>query len=167
MKKVLLAAAVALFLAGGALFYGSNFAKSFISEQLAAQQIKFPEEAALIEDGRDDLAAFAGQQVTNGSQAKAYASYIEGHLKKVANGQTYSQVSGQYLKDTSNQKLAQQRQTLFMGETLRGILLNVWGWSLVGMIAFYAALGLWSAAIAVIAVYMLQPTPKKSTKKKK
>lgn len=167
MKKVLIAAAVAMFIAGAALFYGSNFAKSFINDQLVAQQIKFPDEAALVEDGRDDLAVYAGQQVANGNQAKAYASYIEGHLRKVANGQTYSQVSGQYLKDTSNQKLAQQRQTLFMGETLRGILLNVWGWSLVGMIAFYAALGLWAAAVAVIAVYVLQPAQKKSTKKKK
>ena len=56
-----------------------------------------------------------------------------------------------------------------MGETLRGILLNAWGWSLMGAIAFYAALGLWAAAVAVLAVYVLlnQKTPKKKTASKK
>jgi hypothetical protein len=171
MKNVLLAAAAALFIAGGLLFYGSVFTKNFISEQLSAQQISFPSKEQLVSEGRSDLSAYAGKQVTTGAQAKAFASYIEGHLAKVANGQTYSQVSAQYLKNTSDQKLSAQRQTLFMGETLRGILLNTWGWSLVGLIAFYAALGLWAAAVAVLAVYILLTTntkkPVKRTNKKK
>jgi len=40
-------------------------------------------------------------------------------------------------------------QTLFRGETLRGLLLNVWGWSQVGMYALYAAIGLTVAALVV------------------
>jgi hypothetical protein len=31
------------------------------------------------------------------------------------------------MKDPNNKELALQRQTLFMGEKLRGLLLNAWG----------------------------------------
>ena len=34
--------------------------------------------------------------------------------------------------------LAGERTTLFMGETLNGLLLNAWGWSVIGMIATLA-----------------------------
>jgi hypothetical protein len=40
-------------------------------------------------------------------------------------------------------------QTLFRGETLRGLLLNAWGWSQIAMYAFYAAIGLTVATLAV------------------
>ena len=172
MKNVLLAAAVALALAGGGVFYGSMFAKNFISDQLSAQKITFASAEVLQKEGRDDLLKYAGQQVTTGDQAKAFASYIQGHLAKVANGKTYSEVSGEFQKDKTNQTLATQRQTLFMGETLRGILLNTWGWSLIGTIAFYGALGLWAAAVALLAVYVLMgrtvsKRPVAKTKRKK
>jgi hypothetical protein len=173
MKNVLLAAAVALVLAGGGVFYGSMFAKNFISDQLSAQKITFSTKEALVKEGREDLVKYAGQQLTTGDQAKAYASYIQGHLAKVANGKTYSEVSADFQKDKTNQTLAGQRTTLFMGETLRGILLNTWGWGLIGTIAFYGALGLWAAAIALLAIYVLmnrtvtkRPVAKSKKKKK-
>jgi hypothetical protein len=37
-----------------------------------------------------------------------------------------------------NTTLAGERTTLFMGETLRGLLLNAWGWSVIGSIATLA-----------------------------
>jgi hypothetical protein len=52
--------------------------------------------------------------------------YIGLHLKGIGKGQSYSEVSGAFLKDRNNQQLAQQRQTLFMGDTLTGMLLNAW-----------------------------------------
>ncbi len=167
MKKLLIVLAGLLFLTGGALIYGSNFAKDFINTQLSAQQITFPSNEVLVEDGRQDLVKYADQQVLNGDQAKAFSSYIEGHLSKVADGKTYSQVSSEWVKDMKNAELAQKRQTLFMGETLRGILLSVWGWSLVASIAMYAGLGLWLAAVALVVVYLVLPEKTRATKKKK
>ena len=42
---------------------------------------------------------------------------------------------------TTNAKLTAQVATLFKGETLRGLLLYAWGWSVVSTIALYAAIG--------------------------
>ena len=47
-------------------------------------------------------------------------------------------------------KLAGQVQTLFRGETLRGLLLNAYGWWTIGTYALYAAIGLAVAALAVL-----------------
>ena len=41
-------------------------------------------------------------------------------------------------------------QTLFRGETLRGLLLNAYGWWTIGTYALYAAIGLVMAGFAVM-----------------
>lgn len=75
----------------------------------------------------------------DGGTAKVFADkYIGAHLKEIANGQTYSQVSAKSLANPKDTALAQQTQTLFRGETLRGLLLNAWGWSQVGTVALIA-----------------------------
>ena len=83
---------------------------------------------------------YAGQKVVNGKQAQVFADhYIKVHLSEVAGGKTYSEVSGAFLtmdpKDPNYATVAQQRQTLFMGETLRGMLLNAYGFWKIGQIA--------------------------------
>jgi hypothetical protein len=139
----------------GFLYWGSGFVNGMIHDQLAAQQIYFPakDSAAIKALPAADAAAvqsFAGQQLTTGDQAKVYAdSFIGVHLKAVAGGKTYSQVSAAAQANPQDPKLAAQVQTLFRGETLRGLLLNAWGWSQVGMYALYAALGLTVAALVV------------------
>ena len=45
--------------------------------------------------------------------------YIAVHLKALAPGQTYPQLSAQSLTNLPNPKLVQETQTLFRGETLR------------------------------------------------
>lgn len=106
-----------------------------------------------------ELSQYAGQSLTTGPQAQAYANdYINVHLQKVAGGQTYSQVSAALIaeqaKTTPDAKvvatLSGQRTTLFMGEMLRGLLLNAYGWWQVGQYAFYAAIGMTVAAVAVL-----------------
>jgi hypothetical protein len=93
---------------------------------------------------------YAGQQLTTGDQAQVYSEHFIGvHLKDVAGGQTYAQVSAAAQANPQNTKLAAQVQTLFRGETLRGLLLNAWGWSQVALYALYAAIGLTVAAVAV------------------
>jgi hypothetical protein len=62
-------------------------------------------------------------------EAKAYADYIGVHLQGIGKGKSYSEVSAESMKDSNNKELAQQRLAMFMGETLRGMLLNAWGWS--------------------------------------
>ena len=96
--------------------------------------------------------ALRTREAGDGDKAKVYANdFIGIHLEKVANGKTYSQVSAASLADPKNTTLANQANTLFKGETLRGLLLNAWGWSQVGLYALYAAIGLTVATIAVFA----------------
>jgi hypothetical protein len=139
----------------GFLFWGSAFVNGMIHDQLAAQQIYFPakDSAAIKALPAVDAAAvqrYAGQQLTTGDQAKVYANnFIAVHLKAVAGGKTYSQTSAAAQANPQDPKLAGQVQTLFRGETLRGLLLNAWGWSQIGMYAFYAAIGLTVVTLAV------------------
>src|SRR5205823_6944447 len=96
------------------------------------------------------------QLVDSGPKAKAYANqFIATHLKSVANGETYSQVSTKAQANPSDTKLAGQVQTLFRGETLRGLLLYAWGWSVVGHIATLVAYGafLGGAVVLIALVY--------------
>ena len=148
---------VVLGFCAGFLYWGSSFVNGMVHDQLAAQKISFPPPSQIKAGGALDPAEFpaeirnyAGQQLDNGDKARVYANdFIGIHLTKVANGQTYSQVSAASLADPKNTTLANQANTLFRGETLRGLLLNAWGWSQVGLYAFYAALGLTIAAVVV------------------
>lgn len=125
------------------LFFGSNFGLNMVHDQLDAQAITFP---AAGSPGLDPatypgLQQYAGQRVDSGPKAKAYANeFIAVHLKEVADGKTYSQVSAEAQKAPDDTKLAGQVAALFKGETLRGLLLYAWGWSVVSSIALYAAI---------------------------
>src|SRR6202158_65622 len=135
---------VVLGVGSGLLFYGSNFGLNMVHTQLAAQDISFPAKgsAGLNPAEFPDLQRYAGQKVDTGPKAKAYANgFINRHLAAVAGGQTYSQVSTASIADPTNAKLTAQVATLFKGETLRGLLLYAWGWSVVSSIALYAAIG--------------------------
>jgi hypothetical protein len=59
-------------------------------------------------------------------------------------------VSAASQQNPSNQALAGQANTLFKGETLRGLLLYAWGWSVVGRIAFWVALAAFAGALVVL-----------------
>ena len=143
----------------GFLFWGNSFIHNQISTELTAQQIFFPAagSAALPADEMADLQQYGGQQVVNGDQAKAYANgFIGRHLEKVAGGLTYAQVSSKAQANPTDTKLAAQVQTLFRGETLRGLLLNAYGWWTIGTYALYAAIGLAVAAAAVVVAFAFE-----------
>jgi hypothetical protein len=130
-------AAVGLMIVGVVAVVGGNYGKNVVHDQLVPQKIFFPasNSPALL----PGVKQYAGQQLTTGSQAKAYANnFINVHLSKIAGGQTYAQVSTAALAAPTNAKLAEEKATLFQGESLRGLLLNAWGWSLVGTIATLA-----------------------------
>src|SRR5438034_3690403 len=74
--------------------------------------------------------------MTNGAQAEAYANhFIAVHLKEVAGGKTYSEVSTLSRLNPEDATLQGQVQTLFRGETLRGLLLNAYAFWKLGQIA--------------------------------
>jgi len=140
----------------GFLFWGNSFIHNQISTELTAQQIYFPaatDKSIAVLPGADAAAmtVYAGQQLTTGEQAQVYANHFIGvHLNEVAGGQTYSQMSAKAMANPTDQKIAGQVATLFKGETLRGLLLNAYGWWTIGTYALYAAIGLAVAAFAVL-----------------
>jgi len=148
----------------GFLFWGSNFINGMVHDELVAQKIFFPPSSEIKTGGALDPAVFsqeirnyAGQQVDNGDKARVYADdFIAVHLNEIANGQTYSQVSAAALQDPTNTTLQNQANTLFKGETLRGLLLNAYGWSQVAFFAFWAAIGLVIAAIVVLGALVFE-----------
>jgi len=168
--------AVFLLAAGGLLMWGHNFSSDYVRKELASQNISFPAAAELTTEGRTDLVKYAGQQVTSGSQAQAYASFINGHLQKIGGGKTYADLgpvqtaaskavtdakaSGQpqaTIDDLQSKATAisAQRDTLFKGETLRGLLLSAYAWSTVGRIAGIAAWVWFGAGVVMIALVLL------------
>ncbi len=146
----------------GFLFWGNSFIHNQISTELTAQQIVFPPADSKAVTGLPsaDAAAmtlYGGQQLTTGEQAKVYAnSFINVHLGEVAGGQTYSQMSAKAQANPTDTKIAGQVATLFKGETLRGLLLNAYGWWTIGTYALYAAIGLAIAAFVVLGALALE-----------
>jgi hypothetical protein len=146
----------------GFLFWGNSFIHNQISTELTAQQIYFPAAnspavAALPAADATAMNVYGGQQLTTGEQARVYAnSFIGVHLSEVAGGQTYSQMSGLAQANPTDTKIAGQVATLFKGETLRGLLLNAYGWWTIGTYALYAAIGLAVAALVVLGAFALE-----------
>src|SRR5687768_692689 len=60
-------AAAVFVVAGGLLTWGANFSNDYVHDELASQNIFFPEKAELEAEGRDDLVKYAGEQVTTGT----------------------------------------------------------------------------------------------------
>ncbi|MGI8561953.1 MAG: hypothetical protein ACR2MZ_00085 [Candidatus Dormibacter sp.] len=146
----------------GFLFWGSGFVNGMIHDQLAAQKIYFPAKdspatTALPAADAAAMQRYAGQQLTTGDQAEVYADhFIRVHLNEAAGGKTYAEVSAAAQANPQDQKLAGQVQTLFRGETLRGLLLNAWGWSQVAMYALYAGIVLTLAALVVLGALIFE-----------
>jgi len=108
--------------------WAHNFIDNQVKTQLSQQQIIFPAAgSAAISDPaiKPYMTKYAGQQMTTGAQAETYADhFIAVHLQKIGGGKTYSQLSTQAQADPTNTKLADTVNTMFKGETLRGLLLN-------------------------------------------
>lgn len=178
-------ATVVFAVAGALLLWGHNFASDYVYDELSSQHIVFPGADELASEGRDDLVKYADEQVTTGKQAQAYASFIGGHLEAVADGQTYADMGAtvnearaalQAAEDSgaSDDEIAGlqadvdtlngQRDTLFRGETLRGLLLSAYAWSTIGEIAGIAAVVAFVAAglmllLVIAGVVHLARTP--------
>jgi putative Ca2+/H+ antiporter (TMEM165/GDT1 family) len=132
--------AVVLAVGGGLLVWGHSFVSNEVHSQLAAQKIYFPPKGdaslkALPAADRTAMSQYAGQQMLNGAQAQVYADhFIAVHLGEIGGGKTYAQLSAAALASPKNTALAEQVQTVFRGTTLRGMLLNAYGFWKMGQI---------------------------------
>jgi hypothetical protein len=158
-------AALVIILGGASAFLinEGNFVNSTVHDQLAAQQIFFPDATNAVPGGSldpaefPDLQQYAGQQVDNGTKAKAYAEgFLGRHLAKVANGLHYAQI------DTHTGTAAQiatataQKATLFQGETLKNMLLNAWGWSMLANYTIWGGYALMLAALVTLSALVYE-----------
>ncbi len=147
----------------------ASFAKTYVSDQLKQQNISFKTVDTLTDEEKKSacLVQYAGQALTTGKQAECYANdFIGLHVKSVANGATYADLGTPQSALSAKVKAAQasndpnladlqkqlatvtgQRETLFKGETLRGLLLTSYGFSVFGEKADQAATASYAAAI--------------------
>lgn len=148
-----------LLVIGCLTWYGYSFATESVRTELSAQKVYFPAKGSAAFDPKEfpDIQQYAGQLVDNGPKAKAYANgFIARHLEKVAGGKTYSEVSALAMNDPTNQKLQQQKQTLFQGETLRGLLLgDGYAYWTFGQLAQYASFASFAGALIMIILVIL------------
>jgi len=147
----------------------ANFAKTYVSDQLKQQNITFKTADTLTDEEKKSacLVQYAGQALTTGKQAECYANdFIGLHVKSIANGATYADLGAPQSALQAKVKAAQasndptladlqkqlatitsQRDTLFKGETLRGLLLTSYGFSVFGEKADQAGTVAYAAAV--------------------
>jgi hypothetical protein len=148
--------AVVLVAMAGAAMWAHNFIHNQVHDQLAAEKITFPAAGsagllALPAADQAKVAKYAGEQLLTGAQAEVFADhYIAVHLKKIGGGKTYSELSAASIADPSNQALVGQVQTVFRGETLRGLLLNAYAFDTMATVAAYVAGGALVAAAVLL-----------------
>jgi hypothetical protein len=156
-----LALTAILLVAGGLLTWGHVFVNSEVHSQLAAQKIVFPPASspAITSLPKADAAAmgvYAGQTMTTGAQAQAYADhFIKVHLAEIGGGLTYSQLSAKAMAAPKDAKLADEVATVFKGTTLRGMLLNAYGFWQMGQIAWIGAIVSFAGAALLLVFSIL------------
>jgi hypothetical protein len=143
----------------------ANFAENYVKDQLGQQQIEFTA-VDYLHGEQDDapcLVEFAGTQLDSGKKSECYANeYIAYHLATGATeagyeGTTYATIGAvqrglggeiQAAKDAGKDtteldasltSVNALRETMFKGETLRGLLLTTYGFSIFGERAALAA----------------------------
>lgn len=153
-----LVVAVVLLVAGSLLAWGSSFVGTQVHDQLAAQKIFFPAAGSTGLGAKEfpGLQQYGGQQLVTGAQAEAYANqYIAVHIDAIGGGKTYSQLSAASRANPTDTKLAGTVDTVFRGETLRGLLLNAYAFATIGRIAGYAAIAAFIASALMFALSLL------------
>ena len=149
---------VVLIVAGSLLVWANSFVSNEIHDQLAAEQIYFPaaNSAAVAAPEYKAMRQYGGQQLTTGAQAEVYADhFIANHLKVIGGDKTYAQLSAEAAADPTNTKLAATVDTVFKGETLRGLLLNAYAFGTMATIAGIAAIAAFVAAALMLVLSVL------------
>jgi hypothetical protein len=152
------ASVVVLLLISALAWRGYTFATGSVKDELASQKIYFPEKGSPALDPGEfpGLQQYGGQLVDDGVKAKAYANeYIGKHLENLAGGKTYAEISSESRQSPTDAKLQAQKQSLFQGETLRGLLLNAYAyWTLGTLMQYVAIVSFLGAAVMFILVLL-------------
>jgi hypothetical protein len=147
------------------MVWGHSYVDSNVHNQLAMQDIYFPPASVwktATKNNTGEIQArmipyiekYSGEELLSGAQAEAYADhFIAYHLAVMPFGGIYSKVSAATLtaKPGSAAQKADQalETTVFQGTTLRGLLLEAYGFSVIGVVL------LWGAIAAFIAAFIL------------
>jgi len=166
-----------LLVLGMVMTSNANFSQNYVTDQLSQQNITFKPAAELTDEEKAApcIVANAGKALTTGKQAECYANEFIGlHLKSTADGMTYAEIgvpqselrakvaAAQAAGDPALPDLQKQladitgkRETLFKGETLRGLLLTSYGFSVLGEKADQAATVAFAGAgvMAILALF--------------
>lgn len=180
-----LALALVLLIAGGLLTWANAFVGDQVHSQLSAQDITMPQGPgleSLPEADRAALEPFAGQPMTTGPQARAYADhYIQVHMNEgtfelqtevAALGVdttgwqmplTYQSAGTVVREINADESLTDQQkeeasalvnevrsESLFKGNTLRGLLLYGYAFATIGTIAGFAAIAAFAGAAVLL-----------------
>ena len=167
-----LALAALLAVLGTVMRSNADFAHGEVTRQLAAQRITFKSLDTLTDQERQVpcLVTNAGKPLTTGKQAQCYADHFIGaHLKALAGGRTFAEMrevqsslrarvaDAQARNDPSAPDLQRQldeanrqRQSLFEGESNRGLLLTAYGFATLGAKADQAANAAYAAAVVLL-----------------
>ncbi len=167
-----------LLLVMGVVMTGNaNFSKKYVSDQLKQEKITFKSAATLTDEEKQApcLVKYAGQALTTPKQAECYANNFIGlHIKTTAKGKTYAQLGdvqtdlraqiaaaqkngdAAAVADLNKQltDVTSQRETVFKGETLRGILLTSYGFGVLGMKAQQASTVIYLGCALMLALSM-------------
>jgi len=151
-----------LVVAGSLLTWGTRYIDSNVHSQLAAQQIYFPPSAAFAHAKAGTeitpsmipvVSQYAGEELTTGAQAEVYADhFIAVHLSEMPYGGVYAKASAAELANPKNTAVAGEVATIFKGTTLRGLLLEAYGFGQMGQIAGDAALAAFLLAGLMLAL---------------
>jgi len=152
----------------------ADFATTYVRDQLNEQRIMFPAAEYLSESEANVpcLVEFAGTSLDSGKKSECYANeYIGSHLKGIGGGETYATLGTPQRElqakvadakrandpnlptlEADLAKVSGQRDSMFKGETLRGLLLTTYGFSVLGEKAALAAtIAFFAAAIVILA----------------
>jgi hypothetical protein len=154
---------VVLVVAGALLMWGASFASSEVHNQLAQQEIFFPPKSAFAhpKPGTEitpsmipTVSQYAGRQLLTGQQAEVYANdFIAVHLSEMPYHGVYSVISAKARSvppgSPQAKELAALEQASFQGTTLRGLLLEAYGFSIFGEIAFWAGIAAFTLAFVM------------------
>ena len=157
-----------------------QFAQNNVHDQLVAQKVSFPPKSALTPEElkQPGVVKFAGQPVDDGEKAQVYADeFIALHLRESSGGKTYAELGGpqfalqdqiaaaEKTNDPALPELQAQldelkatRNTLFTGETLRGLLLTTYGFWQFGQeaqLATYVSFGAAGILFALVGLGMV------------
>ena len=102
------------------------------------------------------VSQYAGQQLLTGAQAEVWADhFIAVHLSEMPYGGVYAKVSAAARANPKNTQLTALEQTSFQGTTLRGLLLEAYGFSEIGSVLLWGAIAAFCLAFIMVVLVAL------------